>query len=334
MSADFRLVVTKAPMRITFTGGGSDFPRFYRAYGPGAVVSAAINRYIYVSIAKNFYDKEYRISYSKTENAIPDRNMIEHPTVREALKLLDVKCGIQIISITEIPSRGTGLGSSSSFLVALLLALHTWIGESVTAETLAQEAYKIEREILNEPGGKQDQYLAAYGGINLMKFNIDDSVEMKPIIMTKEMRRKLEEHLLMFYTGIERSSASIHTEQLKNVDNHVEYYQRMSSIALDTYDAISSMNIERIAELMEQNWNLKKKLNNGISDANIEKMYQTAKNAGALAGKLMGAGGGGFMLFLVNPDQRENVINALKEYRMEEFKIDTFGSRIAYFEDY
>lgn len=331
---DFRLVVTKAPLRITFTGGGSDFPKFYINYGPGAVVSAAINRYIYVSIAKNFYDKEYRISYSKTENAIKNKDEIEHPTVREALKMLDIKSGIQIVSITEIPSRGTGIGSSSSFLVALLLALHTWLGETVTPETLAQEAYKIEREILNEPGGKQDQYLAAYGGINLLKFNKDDTVEVKPVVLKKELRNKLEENLLMFYTGKERASASIHTEQMKDIDNHVEYYQKMSKIAFDTYDAISKMNIEQLAALMDENWNIKKKLNNGISDVYIDNIYETARKAGAMGGKLMGAGGGGFMLFVVPPEKQQSVINALKEYRREEFKIDPFGARIAYFEDY
>jgi len=332
--SEFRLVVAKAPLRITFTGGGSDFPKFYRAYGPGAVVSATINRYIYVTVAKNFYSDQYRISYSKSEDKIKNINEIEHPTVREALKLLDIKCGIQVISITEIPSRGTGIGSSSSFLVALLLALHTWIGEPVTPDTLAQEAYKIEREILNEPGGKQDQYLAAYGGLNLLKFNRDDTVEITPVILKKEQRNKLEENLLMFYTGKERASASIHAEQMKDVDNHVEYYQKMSKLAFDTYAAISKLDIERLGELMHENWNLKKLLNNGISDKNIDNIYETARNAGALGGKLMGAGGGGFMLFVVPPEKHENVINALKEYRREEFKIDTFGARIAYFEDF
>ncbi|MEM3872758.1 MAG: hypothetical protein QXE05_09385 [Nitrososphaeria archaeon] len=144
------------------------------------------------------------------------------------------------------------MSSSSSFLVVLLLAFHTWIEESATAETLAQEAYKIEKEILNEPGGKNDQYLAAYGSINLMKFNRDDSAEMKPVIMTKEKKRKLEQHLLIFYTGIERASASIYTEQLKNLNDHIKYYQKMSDIALDTYDTISSMNIKKLTELIEK----------------------------------------------------------------------------------
>ncbi len=250
------------------------------------------------------------------------------------MKLLNIKGGIQIISITEIPSRGTGIGSSSSFLVALLLALHTWLGETVTPETLAQEAYKIEREILNVPGGKQDQYLAAYGGINLLKFNKDDTVEVKPIVLKKEMRTKLEENLLMFYTGKERSSASIHTEQIKDIDKHAEYYQKMSKIAFDTYDAISKLDFEQLAALMDENWNLKKKLNNGISDAFIDNIYETARKAGAMGGKLMGAGGSGFMLFVVPPEKQQSVINALKEYRREEFKIDPFGARIAYFEDY
>ncbi|MEM4058790.1 MAG: hypothetical protein QXZ12_08755 [Thermoplasmata archaeon] len=163
-----------------------------------------------------------------------------------------------IISITEIPSHGTGLGSNCSFLVALLLTLHTWIAELVTAEIMVKEACKIEREILKEPSNKQDLYLTAYGGIYVMKFNRENSVEMNPIIMTKEKKRKLEQHLLIFYMVIERASASIHIEQLKNLNDHIKYNQKMSDIAFDTYDAVSSMNIKKLAESMEQNWSLKK----------------------------------------------------------------------------
>ncbi|MEM1755637.1 MAG: kinase, partial [Thermoplasmata archaeon] len=176
MSDDFRVITTRTPLRITFTGGGTDIPAYYRKYGPGAVVSATINKYIYVTVAKNFYRDEIRVSYSKTENAIKNVDDIQHPTVRESLKLLDIKSGIQIISITEIPSRGTGLGSSSSFLVGLLNALHAWRGEAVSPKQIAEEAVKIEREILKEPGGKQDQYMAAFGGINLMEFFPDENV--------------------------------------------------------------------------------------------------------------------------------------------------------------
>ncbi|MEM2705885.1 MAG: kinase, partial [Thermoplasmata archaeon] len=191
MSNDFRLIITKTPLRITFTGGGTDIPAYYRKYGPGAVVSATINKYIYVTVAKNFYRDEIRVSYSKTENAIKNVDDIQHPTVRESLKLLDIKSGIQIISITEIPSRGTGLGSSSSFLVGLLNALHAWRGEAVPPKQIAEEAVKIEREILKEPGGKQDQYMAAFGGINLMEFFPDENVSVKPTLLKAEDRKML-----------------------------------------------------------------------------------------------------------------------------------------------
>lgn len=332
--SDFRIVMTKTPLRITFTGGSSDFPQFYRKYGPGAVVSAAINRYIYVTVAKNFYAGEYRISYSKTENAIKNLEDIEHPTVREALRLLDIKGGIQIISITEIPSRGTGLGSSSSFIVGLLLALHTWLGETVSSETLASEAFKIEREILNEPGGKQDQYMAAYGGINLLQFNADDSSIVKPIILKKEDRKNLERNLLMFYTGKERSSGTIHNDQIKKIEEHIDKYKRMRDLAFETYNAISKMDLDLLGKLMEENWLLKKQLSNEISDTFIDDIHNNAKNAGALGGKLMGAGGGGFMLFLAPPEKHQKITEVLKNYSRETFSIDPFGARIAYVEDY
>jgi len=334
MNGDFRLVTTKTPIRITFTGGGSDFPDFYRNNGYGAVLSSTINRYIYVTIARNFYSNEYRISYSKTENAIKNVENIEHPTVREALKFLGIKGGIQIISITEIPSRGTGLGSSSSFLVGLLLALHTWLGENVTPETLAMEAYKIEREILREPGGKQDQYISAYGGINLMRFNNDDSVEMKPLILSREKRKYLSENLMMYYTNKERSSATIHKEQLNNIGDQIDYYKKMRELAYEAYDALCKMDINELGELMEENWLLKKQLHNQISDDGIDHMYRLARNAGALGGKLMGAGGGGFMLFIVPPERQKEVSKALSEYRKEDFEIDPFGSRVTHIEDY
>lgn len=334
MNGDFRLVTTKTPIRITFTGGGSDFPDFYRNNGYGAVLSSTINRYIYVTIARNFYSNEYRISYSKTENAIKNVDNIEHPTVREALKFLGIEGGIQIISITEIPSRGTGLGSSSSFLVGLLLALHTWLGENVTPETLAREAYKIEREILREPGGKQDQYISAYGGINLMRFNHDDSVEMKPLILSREKRKYLSENLMMYYTNKERSSAAIHKEQLNNIEDQSDYYRKMRELAYKAYDALCKMDINELGALMEENWLLKKQLHNQISDDGIDHMYKIARDAGALGGKLMGAGGGGFMLFIVPPERQKEVSSALSEYRREYFEIDPFGSRVTHIEDY
>ena len=191
LSSDFSIVTTKTPLRITFTGGGTDLMDYYRSHGPGAVVSATMNKYIYVTVARNFYRDEIRVSYSKSEDKLKSVDEIQHPTVREALRMLGIRSGLQIVSITEIPSRGTGLGSSSSFLVGLLYALHTWLGEPVSQEQLASEAFHIEREVLKEEGGKQDQYIAAYGGIRLMEFNSDESVSMKPIVLRNEKREDI-----------------------------------------------------------------------------------------------------------------------------------------------
>ena len=212
-SGDLRIVTTKTPLRITFTGGGTDLPQYYRNYGPGAVVSAAIDRYIYISVSRNFGKDEIRISYSMTENGLKSVNEIQHPTVIEAMKLLDIGTGIQITSITEVPSGGTGLGSSSSFLVGLLNALHTWIGETVSPRQLAEEAIKIERNILGEPGGKQDQYIAAFGGIQHMQFESNENVILKRINIKGEKLSELNDQLMMFYTGVERKSVDIHKDQ-------------------------------------------------------------------------------------------------------------------------
>ena len=331
--SDFRIVTTRTPIRITFTGGGTDFPQFFKKNGLGAVVSATINKYIYITVARNFYSNEYRISYSKTENAIRNIDDIQHPTVREALRLLDIRGGIQIISITEIPSKGTGLGSSSSFLVGLLLALHTWLGEYVTPKQLAEEAYKIEREILKEPGGMQDQYMAAFGGINLLKFTPED-VEIIRLPINQTARKELESNLIMFYTGRERNSSSIHIKQINEVDNHFEKYRKMVKIALDTAKSITEFNIIELGRLLKENWELKKTLSDGISDSEIDRMYEIGLKAGALGGKLMGAGGGGFMLFLIPKDKRQKIIEALSDYRVEPFAFEPFGARVIYTEDY
>ncbi|MGC8565724.1 MAG: kinase [Thermoplasmata archaeon] len=332
MTNEFRLVITKTPLRITFTGGGTDIPAYYRKYGPGAVVSATINKYIYVTVAKNFYKDEIRVSYSKTENAIKDVEKIEHPTVREALKLLDIKSGIQVVSITEIPSKGTGLGSSSSFLVGLLNALHAWRGEAASAKQLAEEAVKIEREILKEPGGKQDQYMAAYGGIQLMEFFPDENVSLRQTLLSLDARKNLNDHLIMFYTGRERNSKKIHEEQMGMVDEKVENYNKMRDLAYTTYETLSKGKWEDLGELLERNWELKKELSNNITDTDIDRWYEKGKKAGAVGGKLMGAGGGGFLLFFVDPQKRQNLKKELNELSEEPFNFEPFGSRILYME--
>lgn len=331
-SSDLRIVTTKTPLRITFTGGGTDLPQYYRNYGPGAVVSAAIDKYIYISISRNFRKNEIRVSYSKTENGLKSVDEIQHPTVREALRLLGIGTGIQIVSITEVPSGGTGLGSSSSFLVGLLNALHTWLGETVSPRQLAEEAVKIERNILGEPGGKQDQYIAAYGGIQYMQFERNEDVLLKRINIKGEMLSELNEQLLMFYTGVERKSVDIHREQSLGIDINRNSYDRMKEIALETKKSLEDHDFNKLGMLMDENWNIKKRLSNRISQDIIDQWYSKAINAGATGGKLIGAGGGGFLLFLTPIERQNLVMEALHDLERHRIQIENLGSRIVYLE--
>jgi D-glycero-alpha-D-manno-heptose-7-phosphate kinase len=244
------------------------------------------------------------------------------------LRLLNISGGIQIVSITEIPSKGTGLGSSSSFLVGLLNALHTWLGENVTQEQLAKEAFHIEREVLKEEGGKQDQYIAAYGGVRLMEFYETEQVSLKSIVLKNELYENLQSSLIMFYTGKERSSVDIHKSQIKKIKENIIFYNEMRDIAYKTYDAIVSCDINKLGKLMDMNWQLKKKLSEGITDPIINSYYERAKKAGAIGGKLMGAGGGGFMLFVADSSKHDAIKRELSELQHEPFKFDPFGSRI------
>ncbi|MDP8012284.1 MAG: kinase [Thermoplasmata archaeon] len=326
----YKLITTRTPLRITFTGGGTDIPAYYRRYGPGAVVSATINKYIYVTVAKNFYKDEIRVSYSKTENAIKDVEDIEHPTVREALKLLNIKSGIQIVSITEIPSRGTGLGSSSSFLVGLLNALHAWKGEAASAKQLAEEAIKIEREILKEPGGKQDQYMAAYGGIQLMEFFPDESVNLKKFNIEK-CSNNLDQKFVLLYTGIERDGTKIHSVQRNYVDEKVLDYNKARDFAYELFSLLEKCDFGNLAKIMHENWMLKKNFSPGITNDSIENIYEIAKKSGSLGGKLQGAGGGGF--FLLYTDNKEKLKENLSNFIVLDFKFDLSGSKITYYEN-
>lgn len=320
-----RMIMTKTPLRITFVGGGTDLPSFYRTYGPGAAVSSAINKYIYITVNKKF-DGKIRASYSITE--IVDRvDDIKHPTIREALRMLKIEGGIEIVSISDIPSEGTGLGSSSAFLVGLLNALHAWKGELASPRQLAEEAVKIEREILKEPGGKQDQYIAAYGGMQFMEFNKDESVVVKPIIMPEEKKRLLRENLILLYTGKHRKSTEISKSQIKDTGNKAESYKKMKELAVELYDSLSKGRIEDTGKLLHENWLLKKQLAQGISDESIDSMYKAAIDAGAEGGKLIGAGGGGFMLFYAKKEKQKKISEATK-LRSEPFEFEALGSRI------
>lgn len=325
------MIMSRTPLRITFVGGGTDIPSYYREYGPGAVLSASINKYIYVAVNKKF-DSKIRVSYSTTE-IVDTVDEIKHPTVREALKLLEIDGGIEIVSISDIPSRGTGLGSSSTFLVGLLNALHAYKGEHASPLQLAEEAVKIEREILGEPGGKQDQYMAAYGGIQFMEFHQDERVSVKPVIMSEEVRAKLQSNLILLYTGRERSSTEIHKVQAKSVSDKLQSYHLMKGMAFELFDAMCKGDTDEIGRLLHKNWEQKRQLADGITDKSIDSWYQKALSNGAMGGKMIGAGGGGFLLLFANPENHEKILNGLPELKPETFNIEYGGSRIIFVGD-
>lgn len=324
------MIMTRAPLRITFVGGGTDLPCYYQKRDYGAVVSAAIDKYIYVTINKKFDDK-IRISYSKTE-IVDNVDQIEHPSIRESLRLLNITKGIEVVSISDIPSRGTGLGSSSTFLVALLHALHSYKGEFVNQEELAQEAVKVEREILNEPGGKQDQYMAAYGDLNFIKFLRDGMVDVQIVVPQDDSLKRIEESLLLLYLDRERSSSEIHKDQVNNSEGKMDVYDRMKGLTDETFNAIREGNLDKLGKLVHENWMLKRTLSDKISDEWIDNLYSNAIKLGAKGGKVVGAGGGGFLLLVVEPKRQDEVINSLRLAKVD-FRFSHSGSRVIFVGD-
>ena len=320
------MIITKTPLRIGLVGGGTDIPEYYKNYG-GLLISAAINKYIYIIVNKKF-DHKIRVSYSSTE-IVDTVNEIKHPSVREAMKLLDIDGGIEILSVSDIPSTGTGLGSSSTFLVGLLNALHAYKSEFASREQLAEEAIKIERKILREPGGMQDQYMASFGGINMLKFNENDSVYVNPVTLNYEKLEKLKDNMSLLYTGIGHDSAGLHHGIRDEISKHIDDYDRMKQYTNDFYHALYDMDIKKLGQLLNKNWYSKKALYKEISTSMVDDYYSKALSLGAYGGNLIGAGGGGFLVFIID---RENK-HRLQELGLREieFDFDFEGSRIIYF---
>jgi len=305
------IIVSRTPFRLTFAGGGTDLPAFYSAHGPGACVAGAMSKGIYVIVTENFRSEEIRVSYRITEDALTSIDAVAHNAIREALRLLDVPSGVQIITATQMPSQGTGIGSSSSCTVGVLNALHRWKGHRVGPRQLAREAVRIEREILREPGGIQDQYIAAYGGINLIEVARDGTVDVRALALDHDAYATLNRHLLLFFTGIERRSTDVHQTQVAEVDDHVDEYVQMRNTAHGIAKALERVDLAEIGRLMDENWQLKKRLSDGISNPAIDRAYALAREHGALGGKLMGAGGGGFLFLLAPPERHDAIAGAL-----------------------
>ena len=323
------MIITRTPFRISFVGGGTDLPDFYRVK-PGAVVSTAINSYMYVAVNKRFTDAIRVSYYSKTE-MVDSVAEIQHPVVREVLKLVGITKGIEVASLADVRA-GTGLGSSGTFTVGLLNALYAYQGILKSAEELAREACHIEIDILRDPIGKQDQYIAAYGGLRYIQFNPDETVATDPIILLPENREALVQNLLLLYTGDVREASSILGEQKVNTrkGNIMNALEKLRDMAIELKEQLSSnAPADIMGEFLHNGWLLKRQLASGISNKKIDSYYEKALAAGALGGKILGAGGGGFLL-LYCPREKQSQVKESLGLRELEFSFEPEGSKIIY----
>ena len=325
------MIISKTPLRMSFVGGGSDLPSFYREFG-GAVLSTAIDKYIYITVNKRF-DDSYRISYSRTEE-VPTIDEVQHPLARECLRLTGCSDGIEVTSIADIPARGTGLGSSSSFVVGLLHALHAYAGRYVSAGRLAEEACQIEIERCGEPIGKQDQYAAAFGGLNVIRFHPDDRVDVEPVVCHPEVLLRLQEQFLTFYTGATRSASALLAKQAQDVASDrakQRCLRRMVALVDEARRALQGGELEEFGMLLDENWRLKVSLTAGISNEHVDRWYRLAREAGAWGGKLLGAGEGGFLLIHAPVESHEAIRRALGELREVPLGCERNGSQIIFY---
>jgi len=323
------VIITRTPVRISLGGGGTDLASYYSNYG-GFLVSAVIDKYIFVTVNKRFEDS-IRISYSKTE-IVDKLDDIQHPIVREVLKSLSLDKKLEITTIADIPAN-TGLGTSSSFTVGLLKALHTYKKETVTPKALAEEACRIEIDILQDPIGKQDQYMATFGGITTLTIDKNGNVTVNPLNISSDTIDELERHMILFYTGFKRKSSEVLLDQKEASERGekkvIETLHKIKEIGGEIKTALEFGNHRRFGELLDIHWRTKRGLSNKVSNPEIDKWYEMARQNGALGGKIMGAGGGGFFMFYVDKDKnrlRETLEKeGLKEMR---FRFELEGSKV------
>nr|WP_243846241.1 hypothetical protein [Rhizomicrobium palustre] len=314
---------------MSFAGGGTDLPAHYLRHG-GAVVSTSVDKYINICVNARF-NKQLRASYSITE--ICDHlEQLKHPLVRECLRLVGITEGIEVVSLADIPANGTGLGSSSSFTVGLLHALYAYLGHRPTKHQLGCESCRIELDICKEPIGKQDQYAAAFGGMNFIKFNIDNTVEVEPLDFHEHIRDRIESCILPFYTGITRSASRLLKAQNEVIEtgSRTNVLCQMTEQAYELRDELRRGNADAIGTIMHKGWQLKKSIAKEISSSVIDDWYQKGLDAGALGGKLLGAGAGGFLLFYAAPERHDGIKKALSELSFVPFRLDREGSKIVF----
>ena len=326
------MIITRTPYRVSFVGGGTDLKEYYDIED-GMVLSASIDKYIYVVVKRQIgiVEHKFRINYSKVEfcNVL---DHIEHPIVREALKLFEIDFPIEVTTFSDVPGQ-TGLGSSSSFAVGLVNALFALKGKAVTKHTMATIAAKIEIDILKRNMGKQDHFAAAYGNLNVITFQSDETVLVDPVFHNEKTRNNLQNNLFLFYTKVKRNASEILESQAEATPNKRNELTQIKNFVYPLRDIISSgENLDSIGLILEKSWYLKKEITNNISSSNIDKYYEKAKIKGALGGKLLGAGGGGFLLFYIKKERQLEVIKELNDLYNMPFKFDHGGTRITYYD--
>jgi len=321
------VIISQTPLRISFAGGGTDFRDFYDKHY-GSVVSTAIDKYVYV-IVKERFDDLIRVGYTRTE-MVESVDQIQHELVREAMKMVGIDKGVEISTMADVPSEGSGLGSSSTVTVGLLNALYAYKGESVNAEELASQACRIEIDILGKPIGKQDQYIAAYGGLRHFKFYANEEVEVNTIALDESARQRLNESLLLFYTGITRNSSEVLTEQRGNIARRLNLLIEMRDQADELARLLRLGAIASLGQTLRENWNRKRQLASTISNPVIDKLVETALSAGAIGCKVTGAGGGGFFLVCTPPENRAAVRKKLSHLRELPISLARDGSKIIF----
>ena len=324
------MIITKTPFRVSFCGGGSDMANFYEKYG-GCVLSTSINKYCYISIHPYFNENQTVLKYSENE-LVDSPDQIKHRIFRQVLTDMGIH-GVEISSTADIPG-GTGLGSSSTFTVGLLNTLNCYKGKFVSKDKLAKLACEVEIEKLGNPIGKQDQYGAALGGLNFIKFNQDGSVSHEPILMEGKTYKELQKNLLMFYTGTTRSANTILAEQTKNItsEDKAKNLLKMCGLARDMKVALENNDISSFGKILDEGWQLKKELASGIANPAIDEAYEIAIKNGALGGKLLGAGGGGFLLFYCEEEKQGQLKKAIG-LRELDFSFERDGTSIVYIGD-
>ncbi len=321
------MIITQTPLRISFAGGGTDFKGFYDSEY-GAVVSMAIDKYIYVVIKERF-DDLVRVGYTRTE-MVQRVDEIQHELVRESMKMVGVEKGIEIATMADIPSEGSGLGSSSTVTVGLLNALYAYKGEFVSPDVLAQQACRIEIDILGKPIGKQDQYIAAYGGLRHIRFHGNEDVEVDSIAIEEGAKQRLCESLLLFFTGSTRKSSGVLTEQKSNIASKMPVLIEMRDQADELARLLRLGTTASLGQILRDGWARKKQLASGVTNPQIDELYELAMSAGAIGGKVTGAGGGGFFLVCTPPENRSAVRKKLSHLRELPISIARDGSKVIF----